>query len=104
MLIVLAAILVMGGMTQVVAIIRLAILRKRFGRLPHLSEQPSVRTWLKLCGAMTMVCALAAIAAVVVTKGEGWIFLVGLGAVLLMIAAHSIADNNTSPGDGDSGG
>jgi len=103
MLIVLAAVLAMGGAVQVVAIIRLVILRKRLGRLPHLSKQPSVRTWMRVSRSVAAICILATIAALVTAKEAGEPFLLGLVPVVLTLFAHIAADNDAHHGDGDSG-
>lgn len=104
MLIVLVAIMAIGGAVQVVAIIRLIVLRRQFGRLPHLSKQPQVRKWMQASLSVAAVCILATIAAVVIAKKGGEPFLLGLAPALLTLVAHIVADNDTGPGDGDSGG
>lgn len=105
MLIVLTAILALCGAVQVVVIIRLVSLRKQFGHLPQLINQPGVRRWMRVCRCAVAVGVLTGILAAVITHGDAQAhFFVGLGLVLPLIPAHIVADNSTGHGDGDSGG
>jgi ribose/xylose/arabinose/galactoside ABC-type transport system permease subunit len=94
-LIIVAAVLAIGGITQLVAITQIVLLRRRLGHLPQLEEQPWVRVWLVLCAGLTVVCTLATITTVIVAKEDGEPFLAGLGSVALMFVAYLVANNDT---------
>ena len=94
------------GIVQIVAIVKVFALRRRFGSSPGLSRLPEVKKWLRWCRGSWLAAVALSLIVPVVEHQQGLIVLaIGLGAsTLLMIVAATASDNSTGHGDGDSGG
>lgn len=102
-LVLLLVIVGMCALWQILAIVRIAFLRRQLGGQPRLAFQPPVRKWMRHCrGALLVAIVAGSVITYQLHDPLAFTIAVVVSVVLLIIAA-TIADNSVEHGDGDSG-